>query len=347
MSRTLIRETTGGRVRSARNSAGSRIRSVRLAAGQARGGPDHSDLGVRGIRGIFYDALESAPRAWAREIGIYIPSDALTEDHRWLGAPPKPREHIGGLQAQPMLNFAKQVTNRDFESTLPFSTHDMRRDKTGQFPRKVGEYSAAIEDHWNDLGVETIETNGTCYDGQALFSATHSSGSSGTQSNLLTSADLASLNVVDPSRPDKDECGKILADGANYFFTYLDDAGRPTNQNIRKFLVLAHPTICPGFREALRAQRYTQGGSNDAQLHDWEYVLVPEPRLSAVSSFYMFRADDSASCLIVQEEVSPYLEYLGPGSEHEIKTGEQLWITKFTRACGEGQWRHGAKFTLD
>lgn len=337
---TLLKIRETGRHRGRRDR-------VQLAAGYARGGPDNSALGVRGIRGRFYDALESAPRAWVKEIGLWFPdSDQLTEDHRWLGAPPKPREHVGGLQAQPINDYAQQVTNRDFEATLPFSIHDLRRDKTGQFPRKVSEFSEGIEDHWNDLGVETIENNANCYDGQALFSASHT-GSSGTQSNLLTSTDLSSLNVIDPTRPTKDECGRILADVANYFFLYLDDQGRPTNQTARRFMVVAHPSICPGFREAIRAQFYSQGGSNDAMAHDFDYVLVPEPRLSTPSSFYMFRADASASFLIVQEEVAPELHYLGPDSEHAVKNSEVLWIIKFTRAVGEGQWRHGAKATLD
>lgn len=320
----------------------------KLATAYARSGPDHSTLTARGVRGIFYDALELAmAQQWASRIGLYLASDTLTENHRWLGAVPEPRKHFGGLNAQPVTAQSLAVTNEDFELTVPFSLHDMRRDKTGHIARKISELAVAWADHWNKLAVEVFEDNDTAYDGTALFSSSHSVGSSGTIDNDLASGDLGQLNISDADNPTKAEAAAILSALAAHMWTFNDDAGRPCNQGAKNFLAIIHPNVFPGFQAAVADELYVQGGSNELRGLGLSFDIVVEPRLASDTVGYFARTDGPGSKpLILQSELEPTLQYVGPDSEHAIKNNQVLYVSKACRAVAPGEFRQVLKFTM-
>lgn len=320
----------------------------RLANGYARGGYDNSALGERGIRGIFYQALEvTFDVTWASRVGIYLNSDALTEKHRWLGQTPGFRERFGGILAKGLNDYEIQITNKDFEATVKMSIHDWRRDKTGHFVRRLGELALRANNLWEELLVTSLEANPTAYDEVAYFSTTHSFGDSGTLSNDLSNSDLPALNVTTPARPTREEAGAILTQAAAHFFSFKDDKGKKANQGARSFLVVTPPAMAPGFIQAVGDQLYQQGGSNLLGSLGWMFDVVPEPLLSNSDKAYMFRTDGlSSKPYILQEEDAPRIDMLGEGSEHAKKTEEILAIGKCTRAVGPGEWQHALRLTL-
>lgn len=320
----------------------------KLADGNARGGPDHSALTTRGIRGIFYDALELAmSQQWASRIGLYVASDTATENHKWLGSVPEPREHFGGLLRQPMNDYGLAVTNADYELTMPISLHDYRRDKTGHIARKIAELATAWADHWNKLAVSVFEDNDTAYDSTALFATTHSIGSSGTIDNALVAGTLAQLNISDADNPTKAEAAAILAGLAATMWTYKDDQGRPCNQGAKSFVCVVHPNVFPGFQSAIADELYVQGGSNELRGLGLSFDLVVEPRLASDTVGYFARTDGTGSKpLILQSELEPTLQTVGPDSEHAIKNSEILYVSKACRAVAPGEFRQVIKFTM-
>lgn len=323
----------------------------RLAAADARGGHDTSSITERGIRGLFWNALELAQQeVWAYAAGLYMPSDTKTEKHRWLGQVAQPRAAFGGLNATPLRDFSFDIENEDFELSLEISLHDWRRDKIDAIARRVGEFGMSWADHWNVLAVRTMEasTNGdTAYDGVAFFSASHVLGDQTSIRNLLTATQVESLNVSDTNRPTKAEAAAILADLAAYFSLMVDDQGRPTNQGARKFLLLCHPVALPGFKQAIHDQLYVQGGSNELKNLNQEFVAVGDPRLSSQDVVYMFRLDGrSAKGLILQEELAPTMNVIGPGSEHAVINKTGLYVSEACRNVKPGEFRHVLKATL-
>lgn len=320
----------------------------RLAVSDARGGPDNSDIATKGIRGVFYDALELAlSQQWATRIGLMIASDEKTERHRWLGSVPEPRQFFGGLNASPLRNYSLNVTNNDYELTLEMSLHDWRRDKIGHAARKVAELATAWADHWNKLAVGVFENNDTAYNGTALFSSTHSIGDSGTIDNLLVAGDLGSLNVSDTTAPTKAEAAAILAGLAAKMWTYKDDYGRPANQGAKSFVCILHPTIFPGFQSAVADELYIQGGSNELRGLGLSFDIVVEPRLASATVLYFARTDGiSSKPLILQSELEPTLQVVGPDSEHAIKNNSILYVSKACRAAAPGEFRQVIKATI-
>lgn len=319
-----------------------------LATGIARGGFDNTAITVRGIRGLFYDALELASQAvWATRVGLHVPMTTRTETLAWLGALSEPRKHIGGLNSTGVDDVSLTLTALDYEKTLEVSSHDLRWDQVGALSRRVGEMSSIWADHWNKLSVDSMEANDTAYDGVALFSASHSIGDSGTMSNLLTASDLDSLNISDSNRPTKAEASAIMADLAAYFYRYKDHAGRPANQGAKSFVLLCHPAALPGFLNALRDQFYVQGGSNELRSLGQMFDVVSDPRLSSQTVIYMFRADGvGTKPLVLGEAIAPTLQVIGPDSEHAIKNNSVLYVTKASRCVVPGEFRHVIKATM-
>ena len=314
----------------------------------ARGSFDNSALTERGIRGIFFDALENQfDMTWASVVGLLIPSDTLTEKHRWLGQTPGMREWVGGLLARGMLDFEIQIENKDFEATIEISTHDFELDKTGHIVLRIQDLATRPNNHWEELLVALKIANPTAYDGQALFSAAHVSGDSGVLSNLLTNADLPALNVVTPARPTREEAADILVQAAAHMFTFKDDKGKKANQGARMFLVVAPPTMAPGFEQAIAQSLFVQGGSNRLGGLGWQFDVVAEPELVATDECYFHRTDAPASRpYILQSLKDPQLDIIGMDSEHRKKNNSLLFSVKTTRNVGPGEWRQVLKLTL-
>lgn len=314
----------------------------------ARGGFDNSALTERGIRGIFFDALENAfDETWASVVGLMIPSDTLVEKHRWLGQTPGMREWVGGLLAKGLLDFEIQIENKDFEATIEINTKDFTLDKTGHVVLRIQDLATRPNNHWEELLVALKIANPTAYDGQAFFSATHVSGLSGTLSNLLTSATLPALNVVTPARPTREEAADILVQAAAHMFTFKDDKGKKANQGARRFLVVAPPTMTPGFNQAIQQQLFVQGGSNRLGGLGWMFDVVAEPELTAATEAYFHRIDAPASRpYILQSLEDPTLDIIGMDSEHRKKNNSLLYSAKASRNVGPGEWRQVLKLTL-
>jgi len=322
--------------------------SARLATAQARGGPDNSALTERGIRGMFFEQLElGAAQIWALQTGLMFQSDTLTEKHRWLGQVPEPRKHFGGLNLNKLRNKGVDITNEDYESSIWWSKHDWRRDKTGHLARRVPQLATGFLDHWNKLLLDLMIANAVAYDGVSYFSTTHADGSSGTMDNALVAGTMPALNVVAAARPTKDECIPILTGMAAHFFSFKDDQGRPANQAAREFLVICPPAMAPGMIAAANDNLSNSGSTNPLSNLGWQFTIVPEARLTAADTCYMFRTDDRSSpAFILQEESMPSVEILAEGSEHWIKNNEAIATAKACRAAGPGDFRKAIRGVL-
>lgn len=314
----------------------------------ARGGFDNSALTERGIRGIFFDALENAfDMTWASRVGIMIPSDALVEKHRWLGQTPGMREWVGGLLAKGLLDFEIQIENKDFEATIEINTKDFTLDKTGHIVLRIQDLATRPNNHWEELLVALKALNPLAYDGQSFFSATHAVGISGTHSNLLTSVTLPSLNVVTPARPTREEGASILTEGAAHFFTFKDDKGKKANQGANMFLMLCPPPMAPGFIQAIKDMLFVTGGTNRLGNLGWQFDVVAEPELTATDECFLHRIDAPASRpYILQSLEDPTLDIIGFDSEHRKKNNSLMYSAKASRNVGPGEWRQVLKLTL-
>src|SRR5690606_6427752 len=99
------------------------------------------------------------------------------------------------------------------------------------------------------------------YNGQPLFSASHVSGNSGTQTNLLTESEVSTLNVGTAASPTPEEAAEALMDVLGYMQSYLDYEGQPLQEDARGFLVVCKPKMSGKLRTAIKANNLA-GGEN-------------------------------------------------------------------------------------
>ena len=315
-----------------------------------KAGPDYADMTVKGFLGMLFRPLEDIlGGSWAPRLGVSIQSNQETETYRFFGQVPQFREWLGNRQYAPLKNYSFTATNKTYEASLMVAIVDFLFEKSGQLQMRFGEMGRRAAQFWEKLVTTLITANGNSYDGVAFFATTHTlGGSSGTMSNLLTSADVPALNVAVPTDPTPEEAAKILTGVTTKFFTHLDDKGEPINGDARKFVVMVPTNLWPAFLAAIRLNRLNSGSENLAKVQDVSWDVVCNPRLDANSTsvIYVFREDSAFKPFVLQEATGIEMEFQGAGSALAFEKDSYAFGLKVRRVAQYGEWAHAIKATL-
>jgi len=150
----------------------------------------------------FADAYMTEAQPLLDAVGMRVPSN--TRDQRYpivqsiTGAM---RQWTGERQVQNIVNQGFTVTNAKWENTLAIERTDLEDDQYGVYSSMLIPNLARHAKLLPELQIANVfNSNPTCYDGQALFSASHpidpSGAISGTQSNSLTATPLNATNLA-------------------------------------------------------------------------------------------------------------------------------------------------------
>lgn len=313
---------------------------------------DYSVLSSRAIIGSLYERLEAKPDGMvAAKIGTKVSTDMETETYAMIGMVPKVREWKGPRLAQAMPAYKFQLSNRVFENSTEIDIEDKRRDKTGQIDIRLNEFGDTFNHHWDDLFFEeqlALMYTANHYDGVPYFSASHSSHKSGTQKNLLTASEYASLDVGTATLPTAVELSSAFNDAIHHFFNLKDDQARACNRTAKKFLILC-PSSWGGAPRVAINQTFIAGGVSNpfnAGTEGLSVELIQDPNLPSQSKFTVWRLDAAYGGLILQEEVAPEMSVLGPDSEYATFHNKIFVGGKVIRAMGPGRWQSGVSATL-
>lgn len=304
---------------------------------------DNNSLSSRAIRGMYYQALENPQNlGWQEAVSNYFTSDQSSETYVMLGMPPVLREWIGGRQAKGFRDDKFSIANKHFEATIEILLKDMRRDKTGQIRARINEFVTRSSSHFARL-LSTLIVNGEsalCYDGQYFFDTDHSEGSSGSQSNSITT-DISALpatvhGVV--TAPSPEEMQQAILNSITKMFTYVDDQGEPINENASQFLVMVPIGLSMATQSALTVVR--QAAASTFDVENFQIRAAVNPRLTTwTDKFVTFRTDGNIKSLIRQEETTPKEKIKDESSEYAfdndaIQIGIDTW-----RNVGYGRWQ--------
>lgn len=302
-------------------------------------------LSSHAVIGMYYEALAAATNiGWVDAVSNYFNSDQASETYPWLGMPPALREWIGGRNAKGFTTNSVTIENKHYEATLPILLKDLRRDKTGQLMARISEFTQRGQSHFAKL-LSTLIINGAstdCYDGQYFFDTDHSEGSSGSQSNDITT-DISALpasahGVV--TAPSPEEMQQAILKSISQMFTFVDDVGEPLNEDAREFLVMVPVGLQSATQAALTTVRDAAASTFD--MENMRIRAAVNPRLTAGSwtdQFVTFRTDGSIKPLIRQEETEPDVKMKDEDSEYAfdnaaIEIGIDTW-----RNVGYGRWQ--------
>lgn len=217
-----------------------------------------------------------------------IPSKTLTEDINWLGTVPQMREWVDERVHQGIANaFTYSVTNKHYEATIDVDVDTIEDDRYGLILPRVGQLGLEAGRYPWVLAVNAITNNGTCYDGQAFFSASHAEEASGTQSNLVaaTGQTVAALmtdfgTALARMRGFKDNKGRHM---------YLGQMGPASD-----LVVFAPAALEQVWRQVLNAEFLPASGGVAAPESNWlkgAADLVIDPYLDDNSTTAWYLAD--------------------------------------------------------
>ena len=263
--------------------------------------PTGLGLDVKGLRGEFFERYEQAhaENSWWQSLCTTIQSNSSVEHHKWLGHVPHMREWGKGRVAKGLRADSYNVANEKYEVTLEVDRDELADDQLGQIRVRTQELGQTAGEHkarlLSDLFINGSTSGYNSYDGVPFFDSSHSSGSSGNQSNEITFdiSDTATAGETDDvDAPTPFQCGLALQKAISTMQLFVDDQGKKMNIPASGLVVMC-PTIQQwSWMQALgmkAPQSYTMAGGIIDSVTKGMAGLIPNPYLTDTSKFYLLK----------------------------------------------------------
>jgi hypothetical protein len=268
---------------------------------------------------------------------------------------PRLRRSLGGNETSAPVPAFVTVENIRYQAAEKIDIDDFRRDQTGQVGNRVTSAAeSAAARPFDSIKAMIVAGTATCYDGSALFAASRSYGASGTQKNILTVSDITALGAVaTAASPTPEEMADVILALKGYLTGIKDSRGEQMFNRVAGLTFIVPGNIEGAMWGAIDANNLAGGRTNAAKsLSSRGINLSMYERGDFFSStngadFYMIVDPGSASTrpFIVTDDVPPYVDFLGEGSEYAtqhdavlvkagyvggVAPGEPLTIFKIT-----------------
>jgi len=315
----------------------------------------YSVLDSRDIVADFYPRLQATMESiWAPRISVELQSDREVEELAWLGQVPTMRRWQGGRHEESLNKYALTIRNYPYESTLPISNADLRRDKTGQLRQRVADLATRTATHWNSLLGAWITageagTYGLAYDGQYFFDTDHKESGSN-QTNDLTATEVPSANVNTTSTLTTTEAAGIVTETLAYMMSLTDDKGEPINQQPTEVLILATKVgHYNGLKTALGLNNLGTGSGNNNPILAWapDYTInvqyVPTRVTAADKLYFFFGSPAMGSTPMIRTSETDVMTQL---KDDTFDNDRMVFGVTANRGVGYGMWQKAALVTL-
>lgn len=151
---------------------------------------------------IFKEAYMGTPQPLTEAIGQRVPSNTRDQRYPFVQALTGfMRQWLGERQIQNVVVDGFTVTNKKWENTLAIERTDVEDDQYGVYVNMLVPNLARHAKMLSDVEIaDVINSNPNCFDGQAMFSASHpidpSGAVAGVQSNSLSGKPLNGQNLA-------------------------------------------------------------------------------------------------------------------------------------------------------
>ncbi|MGB4032098.1 MAG: Mu-like prophage major head subunit gpT family protein [Tenuifilaceae bacterium] len=306
------------------------------------------------IIGLFQSRYEDRfEGSWARRVSLFNPaSDRATEEYGIFGGFPKMREWVGARQANTVARLSHQVRNLPYESTLVIPDRDLSREKTGLLEAYIGNFAnSVVANQWEDLLIDLVNANGTCYDGHNFFDTDHVWEDSGVQKNSVSASEVPALDVATPTAPTPTEAASAILGLTGHLLTFKDNKGRYLNGGARQFLVqVSTVPLFSACLQAISANLLTGMVDNPLtgmKLGGFTYEVQMVPSLTnATTKIRLYRLDGELKPFLLQEEQGIEYDILGRGSDFHFENKAVKLGVNASRGAGYGLWEHAIEGTL-
>jgi hypothetical protein len=309
-----------------------------------------SSVGIIGLMLAIMETVAVTPWAFLVSHQNFNASDDSVE-YATASATPQMRRWIGGRDAKKLFSQTVTLVSEPYEATLVDKVKVWMYDKTGMLSKRLQNFVGRSMTHWDKLASEALELGASTltYDGANFFSASHSTGSSGTIKNLVGKADIPALDVVLSSAVTVDEAAKIIYALLNHFQTFKDDVGEPIHEGLSKMMVMVPANLYGVFKQAAFAKTITDGvGSRDnpLALDDLEIIIRSNVRLTSSVVIYAFALNGDPA-LILQQQGDVVPSSKAEGSDFEHDTDQWEFGIKAERKVGLFCWQACIKATIE
>lgn len=263
-------------------------------------------MGFRNVQGTYFLGYEQGGSEWAKRIAEQTTTDQEQEIYKWLGTAPTPTKWEGERKHASLTDYGITLIGDKFESTVDADIDNVRRDKTGQILKRIGEMGAKAASLDERLLSTMLESSSVAYDGLSLWNTAHKIGkSASTQSNDVTVSGLST-----PDAPTSAGMSTAILTGLQQIIGMLDDRGDPMNQNARKFVLVAPLKYWQSILAALQNEFTSAGVSNTLMNAGVTISPFTNVRLSGAASaagrrIYIAREDAGLLPFITQDENIP------------------------------------------
>jgi len=288
----------------------------------------------KGLRAEFMKAFENGENPTeVLPLITSTPSKAASEKFGWLGNVPNLEQWIDQRKLHGLYEYSYTITNKDYEATLQVDRNEIEDDQLGGIKIRISDLAKKAKLHPRKLFFDAIiaGTTDLCYDGQAFFSNSHSSGVSGTQDNLLAGTGIDTIAHLQA-----DFNAAVAA-----MRGFKDDQGEPYNEGELDLYVVAPSGAEAKFRELLNASMISSTTNTLAGAAK----LIVSSRLAAndVNDWYLFDASGVVKPFIKLDRKAPEFAALESGSDRGFMSKRYLYGIDYRVGFGYGLWQKAVK----
>lgn len=299
----------------------------------------NTGLNDAALRGEFFERLNSTTTHF-QDLATRIASTTAEEKYKFLGSVPPLREWGTGRLARGLITESYDVANLKYEATIEVDRDEIADDQLNQIKIRIGELAERAAQH-KDAEIGRLLNNGHSagfhsYDGVPFFAATHESGNSGTQSNLVDA------DAVDPDNPTSAETRVALGNGIARLMSLLDDYAEPMNTMADGLVAVVPPSM---YIVALEAVNATLIGSTSNVLQGAARVLA-FPRLTATDAFYLLKTNVAVRPFIFQDREPIEFNSLEQNSESGFRREVYEYGVRARYRMTYGYWQRALKVTF-
>lgn len=288
----------------------------------------------RGLRASFVKEWNAAEKP--NDILPFVmetKSTAADEKYGWLGNAPMMSEWVDERKLKALNGFSYTLANKDYEGTLSVDRNEIEDDQLGNVNIRIADLvNKAKSAHPRKLFFALLEagTTGLCYDGAAFFSASHSEGASGNQSNLLTGAGITLANI---------ETDLNAAEAA--LIGFKDDIGEPVNEGDISLAVICPPALKALFTKLNTAELI--GGNTNVWKGKLSLILASGRLTASATDYYVANTSPGLKPFIHQIRKPVTFTSMQGESEAGFMRKKYLYGVDSREAFGYGLWQKMVK----
>lgn len=296
----------------------------------------NTGLLTKGLRSEFFNRFDGTTVHFG-DLSTRVPSNSESETYKWLGTVPQMREWGTGRLARGLRTESYSIENLKYEATIEVDRDEISDDQTGQIRLRVGELAQRAATH-KDYLLGQLLVNGESagfagYDGVPFFSATHASGASGNQDNLL------SFDAATPTSPSVDEFKEALRAAVARMLAFKDDQGEPMPIGATGLVCVVPPGLYFTALEAINAT-VISGTSN---VLVGVARVISFPWLTNGAKWYLLKTDGVVRPFIFQDREPIEFGALTETSEEGFKREKFLFGVRARYRMTYGYWQFAVR----